>query len=60
MTAFAIDRVDAKVALAKPPLARAIDPDRALVDALEGRRAVFRALYRDLAPRFAATAPTSR
>jgi hypothetical protein len=53
---MAVDRVDAAVALAKPPVAHTIEPDLALADALEGRRALFCALYRDLAPRFAATA----
>ncbi|HSV19341.1 MAG TPA: xylulokinase [Casimicrobiaceae bacterium] len=56
---MAVDHVDAAVALTKPPLARTIEPHAALADELEGRRSVFRALYRDLAPRFAATAPTA-
>jgi xylulokinase len=55
---MAVDGVDAKVALAKPPVAHTIEPDAALADELEDRYAVFRALYGDLAARFAATAST--
>ena len=53
---MAVDRIDAAQALAKPVVAETIEPDAALVAALSRRRTLFRALYRDLAPRFAATA----
>lgn len=53
---MAIDRIDAARALAKPVVAETIEPDAALVAELGVRRALFRSLYRDLAPRFAATA----
>jgi xylulokinase len=53
---MAVDRVDAATALTKPPVARTIEPDVTLADALAGRHDVFRALYRDLAARFGATA----
>jgi hypothetical protein len=53
---MAVDRIDAAQALAKPVIAETIEPDAALVAALSRRRTLFRALYRDLAPRFAATA----
>ncbi len=52
---MAVDRVGAHEALAKPPVAARIEPDAALAATLEGRRALFRSLYRDLAPRFAAS-----
>jgi xylulokinase len=53
---MAVDRIDAAQALAKPVVADAIEPDAALADELGVRHALFRALYRDLAPRFVATA----
>ncbi len=53
---MAVDRIDAAQALAKPVVAETIEPDAALVDELGGRRTLFRALYSDLALRFAATA----
>jgi xylulokinase len=53
---MAVDGIDAAHALARPAIAHAIEPDPALTDELASRRPLFRALYRDLAPRFAATA----
>jgi hypothetical protein len=53
---MAVDGVDAASAFAKPALARAIEPDPALADAMRERRVLFQSLYRDLAPRFAASA----
>ncbi|MEO6929374.1 MAG: FGGY-family carbohydrate kinase, partial [Casimicrobiaceae bacterium] len=53
---IAVDATDARTAFAKPPIASTIEPDAALADALGERRGIFRALYRDLAPRFAASA----
>jgi hypothetical protein len=54
----AVDDIYARPAFAKPPIERIIEPDTALADALGERRAIFRAPYRDLAPRFAASART--
>ena len=53
---MAVDGIDAAQALVKPGIAHTIEPDAALASQLSRRREVFRALYRDLAPRFAATA----
>jgi len=54
----AVDGPGARSAFAKPPIARTIEPDTVLAEALGERRAIFRALYRDLASRFAASAGT--
>jgi xylulokinase len=40
----------------EPPVARVQPPEPALAEGLARRRAIFRALYQDLAPRFAETA----
>jgi xylulokinase len=40
----------------EPPVARVQAPEPALAEGLARRRAIFRSLYRDLAPRFAETA----
>jgi xylulokinase len=52
----AVDRIDVADAFPKPPVDATIEPDRALADELAPRRALFKALYADLAPRFAASA----
>ncbi|MEP6944249.1 MAG: xylulokinase [Betaproteobacteria bacterium] len=53
---MAVDGIDTRVALAKPATTATIAPDPALADELAGRRELFRALYRDLADRFAVSA----
>ena len=52
LSRMAVDRVAATAALGKPPVTRTIEPEAALADELEGRHALFQALYRDLASRF--------
>lgn len=49
--------VPAHEAFAAPGVAHVIEPESALADPLAERRAIFRSLYRDLAPRFAQTMP---
>jgi xylulokinase len=53
---MAVDGVKASAALVKPAIARTIEPDAGLAAELADRQRLFRALYRDLAARFAATA----
>jgi xylulokinase len=52
----AVDRIAVAEGFPKPPVDATIAPDPALADALAPRRALFKALYADLAPRFAASA----
>jgi len=52
----AVDRVGVADAFPQPPVDMTIEPDRGLADALAPRRALFQALYADLAARFTASA----
>jgi xylulokinase len=52
----AVDGVAPAEAFTRPPVARAVEPDPVLAAELRPRRSLFGALYRDLAPRFAASA----
>lgn len=56
VTVSYLDGVNARRAFSKLPIERTIEPDAVLADALGERRAIFGAPYRDLAPRFAASA----
>jgi xylulokinase len=47
---------DLEATCTEPPIARIQPPEPALAEGLARRRAIFRSLYRDLAPRFAETA----
>lgn len=53
---MAVDRPPATDVYVRPPLANLVEPDAELSRRLEPRRALFRTLYRDLSPRFAASA----
>lgn len=53
---MAVDRPPATEVYARPPVATLIEPDAALSREIQPRRALFRTLYRDLSPRFAAGA----
>jgi xylulokinase len=52
---MAVDRVGTKEALGKTPIGRTIERDPDMAGELAGRHTLFRALYGDLAARFAAT-----